>query len=52
MKKAIVLGLVAVALGSSCTVVAPGNPDGGAPDRSVSDLSRCLPPPKPLEASC
>jgi len=52
MTKTIVLGLVAVALGSSCTVVAPGNPDGGknmiTPFPIFPDA---LPPPKALEAS-
>lgn len=52
MTKIIVLGLVAVALASSCTVVAPGNPDGGktmiVPFPIPLDA---LPPPPALEAS-
>jgi hypothetical protein len=52
MRKTIVLGLLAVALGSSCTVVAPGNPDGGKNVIKPFPIALdALPPPKPLEAS-
>jgi hypothetical protein len=52
MSKTIVLGLLAVVLGSSCTVVAPGNPDGGKNViKPFPIFPDALPPPKALEAS-
>ena len=52
MTKTIVLGLVVAALGTGCTVVAPGNPDGGkniiTPFPVFADA---LPPPRSVEAS-
>jgi hypothetical protein len=44
--------LVAAALAlSACTIVAPGNPDGGTKIVPVPIRPDALPPPKPLEAS-
>src|SRR6188474_2129632 len=52
MTKTIVLGLVVAALGAGCTVVAPGNPDGGnniiTPFPVFADA---LPPPRSVDAS-
>jgi hypothetical protein len=52
MNKSVVLGLAAVAFAASCTVVAPGNPDGGKNTIIPIPLRPdALPPPKALEAS-
>jgi hypothetical protein len=52
MKTTLIVGLTAVALTSSCTIVTPGKDDGGmtmiVPIPIIPDA---LPPPKPLEAS-
>jgi hypothetical protein len=46
------VGLVAAALAlSACTIVAPGNPDGGVKIVPVPIRPDALPPPKPLDAS-
>jgi len=52
MTKTIVLGLVVVALGASCTVVAPGNPDGGKTIiKPFPVFPDALPPAPAVEAS-
>jgi hypothetical protein len=52
MKSKIILGLVACAFASACTVVVPGKPDGGETMIvGIPIRPDALPPPKPLEAS-
>jgi hypothetical protein len=52
MTKTIVLGLVVFALGASCTVVAPGNPDGGKTViKPFPVFPDALPPAPAVEAS-
>src|SRR5215468_8688187 len=53
MKSAGIVGLAFITLASACTIVAPGNPDGGGKPMPIPIPIRpdALPQPKPLEAS-